>query len=164
MQSSDKQKVVDSVGGKDPNTIRTILGNVLLTSTGAAKAIGKVLNIPADKCDGESSRVPVADGSIAGAVMEFSGLLTVEVINDVLLAAFATRDGFGVIEPGMSSASSEAIGEPFAGMFIPDNTKVIQKPDSNSSIVDISSAYDNEFAYAYMLLKLLFSVYRRLGV
>ena len=58
-----KQKPVDSRGGKDWRTGRSVLGNIIPSTTGAAKAVGEVIPELKGRMTGMSFRVPTADAS-----------------------------------------------------------------------------------------------------
>ncbi|MDB4980423.1 MAG: glyceraldehyde-3-phosphate dehydrogenase, partial [Myxococcales bacterium] len=66
------QKVVDGVSGKDWRFGRGILENIIPTSTGAAKAIGRVLPELEGKLTGMSFRVPVSDVSVVDLTCELA--------------------------------------------------------------------------------------------
>lgn len=59
-----KQKPVDSRGGKDWRTGRSVLGNIIPSTTGAAKAVGEVIPELKGRMTGMSFRVPTADVSV----------------------------------------------------------------------------------------------------
>ena len=59
-----KQKPVDSRGGKDWRTGRSVLGNIIPSTTGAAKAVGKVIPELKGRMTGMSFRVPTTDVSV----------------------------------------------------------------------------------------------------
>ena len=65
--STSKQKTVDARGGSDWRTGRSVFNNIIPSSTGAAKAVGKVIPELKGKMTGMSFRVPTADVSVRTA-------------------------------------------------------------------------------------------------
>ena len=70
--STAKQKAVDSRGGSDWRTGRSILNNIIPTSTGAAKAVGRVIPSLKGKMTGMAFRVPTADVSVVDLTARLS--------------------------------------------------------------------------------------------
>ena len=79
--STAKQKAVDSRGGSDWRTGRSILNNIIPTSTGAAQAVAKVIPELKGKFTGYSLRVPTPTVS----VVDFSGILEKSTDTESLL-------------------------------------------------------------------------------
>ena len=82
--STAKQKAVDSRGGSDWRTGRSILNNIIPTSTGAAKAVGRVIPSLKGKMTGMAFRVPTADVSVVDLTARLSthGLLCRHLLRD----------------------------------------------------------------------------------
>ena len=79
--STAKQKAVDSRGGSDWRTGRSILNNIIPTSTGAAKAVGRVIPSLKGKMTGMAFRVPTADVS----VVDLTGYTRDQVVSTDLI-------------------------------------------------------------------------------
>ena len=77
--STAKQKAVDSRGGSDWRTGRSILNNIIPTSTGAAKAVGRVIPSLKGKMTGMAFRVPTADVSVVDLTARLSRTTTYEM-------------------------------------------------------------------------------------
>jgi glyceraldehyde 3-phosphate dehydrogenase len=80
------QRLIDA-SHKDLRRSRNAATNIIPTSTGAAKAIGKVIPELEGKLDGLAMRVPVPDGSVIDLSLILGKKTTVEEINSVIKAA-----------------------------------------------------------------------------
>jgi glyceraldehyde 3-phosphate dehydrogenase len=148
------QKVVDAFGSERD---RSALNNIIPTSTGAARAIGKVMPHLDGLLNGTSLRVPVDDGSVIEAVMVIKGQHTVDDIlagvqvqaekqnqRSVLKTVLYLGDDFQV--------SADAIGSSWSSMILSENAMAI--PFDAYTLVKLTSFYDNEIGYSYRLADL----------
>ena len=81
--STAKQKAVDSRGGSDWRTGRSILNNIIPTTTGAAKAVGRVIPSLKGKMTGMAFRVPTADVTVVDLTQFLSGPLATMIMADL---------------------------------------------------------------------------------
>ncbi|MDF1667811.1 MAG: type I glyceraldehyde-3-phosphate dehydrogenase, partial [Planctomycetota bacterium] len=117
--------------------------NIIPTTTGAAKAVGKVLKHLAGKLDGIALRVPVPDGSVVNLVTEMKRDVTVEEVNAALKAA-AENELKGVLQYSEDPlVSTDIIGNPHSCIFDSACTQV-----TNKRIVSTMAWYDNEWGYS----------------
>lgn len=126
--------------------------NIILTSTGAAKAIGEVIPALKGKGDGMALRVPTADGSIVPIVVEASRATTKDEVNSVLKDA-ARILPFGVLafEDKGIDASIDILGRTESSIVAGRDTSV----SANGKLVVVYAWYDNEFGYANRALDLV---------
>jgi glyceraldehyde 3-phosphate dehydrogenase len=128
---------------------RAAAANIVPTTTGAAKAVGKVLPHLDGKLDGMAMRVPVPNGSIT----DFVAVLNREATADDVNAAFknaAAGPLDGVLEYSDEPiVSTDILGNPHASIFDSLSTKAI------GNTVKVVSWYDNEWGYSCQLVKLV---------
>ena len=117
--------------------------NMIPTSTGAARAVGKIIPELDGKLDGLSLRVPVPAGSLVDLVVTLDASVTIESVN----AAFqAAADGAlnGYLEYSDEPlVSSDIVGNPHSCIFDSLATMVI-----GENMVKILGWYDNEWGYS----------------
>jgi glyceraldehyde 3-phosphate dehydrogenase len=134
---------------KDMRRARAAAENIVPTTTGAAKAIGKVVPSVKGKMDGMAVRVPTPVVSLVDLVCELKKETTVEEVNAVFDKYSDQGEMKGIFfvekEP---LVSSDFKGNPFSSIFDPEYTKV------NGSMIKIMSWYDNEWAYSCRLVEL----------
>lgn len=117
--------------------------NIIPTTTGAAKAVGKVIPELNGKLDGFALRVPVPDGSVVDLVVELSKEVTKDEVNAAIKSA-ADGELKGVLEYcDEPIVSSDIIGNPASSIFDALSTMVIGK-----KLLKIVSWYDNEWGYS----------------
>ena len=144
------QKTVDAPSAKDWRGGRGAGQNIIPSSTGAAKAVGKVIPELKGKVDGMSFRVPVATGSITDISIIVEKLVTVEEINNKFKeASVSTMKGIVGYEDKIL-VSSDFIGSSYSCIFDANYTKVI-----NGNLVKIFGWYDNEWGYSTRLVDLV---------
>ncbi|WP_030274635.1 type I glyceraldehyde-3-phosphate dehydrogenase [Streptomyces sp. NRRL B-24484] len=128
---------------KDLRRARAAAGNIVPTSTGAAKAIGQVLPELNGKLDGYALRVPVVVGSVTDLTVTVARDTTVEEVN-ALFAKAAEGALAGVLrytdEP---LVSSDIVTDPASCIFDSGLTKVI-----NNRTVKVAGWYDNEWGFS----------------
>lgn len=146
---TNDQRLAD-VPHADLRRSRAATENIIPTSTGAAKAVGKVLPELDGKLDGMAMRVPVADGSIVDLVVELSAEVTAEELNDTVRAEAAGRFA-GIVEyTEVPVVSSDIIGNPHSTVFDSGATDVL-----GGNLVRTLSWYDNEWGYSNRVVDLI---------
>lgn len=145
---TNDQNTLDGTHAKgDMRRARTAALNIVPNSTGAAKAIGKVLPELEGKLDGSAQRVPVATGSLTELVCTLDKKVTVEEINSAMKKA--SDDSFGYTEDEI--VSSDVIGITYGSLFDATQTKVLEVGDVQ--LVKVVAWYDNEMSYAAQLVR-----------
>lgn len=143
------QKLVDAPH-KDFRRSRNAATNIIPTSTGAAKAIGRVIRELEGKLDGLAMRVPVADGSVVDLTVELGKNTTVDEINAAMKAA-AGSDLSHILEYQEDPiVSSDIIGNSHSSIFDASLTQVI-----GDNFVKVVSWYDNEWGYSSRVEELI---------
>jgi len=136
---------------KDLRRARAAAVNMVPTSTGAAKAVGKVIPAVKGAFDGFSIRVPVPTVSLADMTMLLKQTVTVEDINQALIAASQTDRFKGVLATTADPVvSSDFVGSPYSSIVDLALTNVI-----GGNLVKIVSWYDNESGYALRLVEMV---------
>jgi glyceraldehyde 3-phosphate dehydrogenase len=138
---TNDQRVADMIH-KDLRRARAAAMNIIPTTTGAAKAIGKVVPELDGKLDGFAIRVPVPVGSVVDLVVNVKKDVTVEKVNAAMKkAADGPMKGILVYcdEP---IVSSDIINDPASSVFDSLCTMVKDKT------VKVISWYDNEWGYS----------------
>jgi glyceraldehyde 3-phosphate dehydrogenase len=147
---TNDQRLAD-VPHKDWRRGRAAAENIVLTTTGAAKAVGKVIPELKGRLDGMASRVPVPDGSVVDLVVEVGKDVTAEEVNKAMEAAAATERMKNVLlYSDFKWVSSDVVGNPYSSIFDPEYTRVIGK-----RIVKVLSWYDNEWGYSNRVVDLI---------
>jgi len=144
------QKTVDGPSKKDWRGGRAASGNIIPSSTGAAKAVGKVIPALNGKLTGMSMRVPTLDVSVVDLTVNLAKPATYRAICDAMQAASegALKGILGFTEDAV--VSSDFIGDPRTSIF--DATAGIALTDT---FVKIISWYDNEWAYSCKVVDLI---------
>jgi len=139
---TNDQRVADMIH-KDLRRARAAAQNIIPTSTGAAKAVGKVIPELKGRLDGTSLRVPVVNGSIVDLVAVLEKEVTVDTVNAAFQAA-AAGPLKGILEYTEDPiVSSDVIGNPHSSIFDAGSTMVI-----DGNMVKVFSWYDNEWGYS----------------
>lgn len=123
--------------------------NMVPTSTGAAKAIGKVLPNLEGKILGSAIRVPISDGSLIDLVVELSRKLTKEEINQT----FKNNINETLHYTEDPIVSSDIISST-CGATIDSNLTNVLEVDGKQ-LVHIVAWYDNEMGYSYQMVRTL---------
>jgi glyceraldehyde 3-phosphate dehydrogenase len=138
---TNDQRVADMIH-KDLRRARAAAMNIIPTTTGAAKAVGKVIPDLNGKLDGYALRVPVIDGSCVNLVAEMKKETTVEEVNAAVKKA-AEGKLKGILEYcDEPIVSSDVIGNPASSVFDAQLTMV------KGNMIQVVSWYDNEWAYS----------------
>ena len=123
--------------------------NMVPTSTGAAKAIGKVLPNLEGKILGSAIRVPVSDGSLIDLVLELSRNTTKEEIN----AVFKKNVNETLHYTEDPIVSTDIISSDCGATVDANLTSVIEV--DGKQLVHIIAWYDNEMGYSYQMVRTL---------
>ena len=147
---TNDQRLAD-VPHSDWRRSRAAAVNIIPTTTGAARAVGKVLPELKGKLDGIAARVPVADGSVVDLIVEVNRNVTVEDINAAVLAASKTDRLKHVLEYSENHlVSSDIIGNPYSSIYDVSYTRVV-----GNRIVKTLNWYDNEWGYSNRVVDLI---------
>jgi len=143
------QKLLDAPH-KDLRRARAAALSVIPTTTGAAKAIGKVIHALEGKMGGVAYRVPSPDGSLVELVLETEKRASVEAINTAMKKA-AENELKGIMKYSEDFlVSTDAIGEPYSVIFDSRMTMVL-----DDGMVKVSGWYDNEYGYTCRVVDLV---------
>ena len=132
------QAMQDAPGGRKN---RAGAANAIPASTGAAKAVGKVIPELNGKIDGTAVRVPTITGSMVELYSVLERDVTVEEVNAAMKAA--SSDAF--IYETDEIVSSDVIGVPAGSIFDATQTKIIEA--NGGQLVKTVSWYDNEYGF-----------------
>lgn len=135
---------------KDLRGGRAAAQNTIPASTGAAKAVGKVLPEVEGKIDGSALRVPTITGSITELYSVLEKKVTVEEVN-VAMKKYSS-DAFAYTEDDI--VSSDIIGYPAGSIFDSQLTKIVEGTDG-TQVVKTVAWYDNEMGYVSNLVRTL---------
>ncbi len=124
--------------------------SIVPTSTGAAKAIGKVLPVLAGKLDGNALRVPVAVPSILSFVAEVERRTTAEEVNEAYRQAAKNVYPGTVAVSDIGLVSVDYIRSPFGATIDSLSTQV-----TDGTMVFVQAWYDNEWGYVTQVVNLL---------
>ena len=143
------QFVVDAPSRKNYRLGRSALNNIIPTSTGAAKAVGKVLPAVDGKLTGMAFRVPTADVSVVDLTVKTSKATSVKAIKKAFKdAAEGSMKGVvGYTEDAV--VSQDFVSETRTSVFDADSAIEL-----NPTFFKLVSWYDNEFGYSNKLVDL----------
>ena len=125
--------------------------NTIPHSTGAAKAIGKVVPSVNGKLQGHAQRIQVPDGSVTELTTVLNKEVTADEINAAFKAAFSSTDFYGYNEDGI--VSSDIIGDTHGGVFDPTQTDV--NTVDGVTMARTVSWYDNEYGFTCNMVRTL---------
>ncbi len=144
------QKTVDGPSQKDWRGGRGILENIIPSSTGAAKAVGKVLPDLNGKLTGMAFRVPTSDVSVVD--------LTVELVNpasyDEIKAAVKAASE-GVLKGVLGYTEDSVVATDFRGESLTSVFDASAGIALDSTFVKLVSWYDNEWGYSNKLVEMI---------
>ena len=142
---TNDQRILD-LPHKDLRRARAAALNIIPTTTGAAKAIGKVIPELKGKLDGIAFRVPTPTVSVLDLICEVEKPTTVEEVNYTFKKVSQKKEFQGIL--GIEDAplvSSDYIGNSFSAIVDALSTM------ANDNLVKVVAWYDNEWAYACRL-------------
>jgi glyceraldehyde 3-phosphate dehydrogenase len=147
---TNDQRLAD-VPHKDWRRGRAAAENIIPTTTGAARAVGKVIPQLKGKLDGMASRVPVPDGSVVDLVVEVSRDVTVKEVNNAIKKASKTDHLKNVLlYSEQKLVSSDIVGNPYSSIYDAEYTRVL-----GNRIVKTLNWYDNEWGYSNRVVDLI---------
>lgn len=147
---TNDQRLAD-VPHSDLRRSRAAAENIIPTTTGAARAVGKVLPALKGKLDGIAMRVPVPDGSIVDLVAELEKPASVEAINRAMKAASSGPPLQGILEyTDEPIVSSDIIQNGSSAIFDAASTRVL-----GGNFVKVIAWYDNEWGYSCRVVDLI---------
>jgi glyceraldehyde 3-phosphate dehydrogenase len=138
---TNDQRVADMIHS-DLRRARAAAANMIPTSTGAAKAIGKVIPELAGKLDGFAIRVPVPVGSVVDLVVNVKKDVTVASVNEAMKKASQGKMKGILVYCDEPIVSSDVVNNPASSIFDSLCTMVIGRT------VKVVSWYDNEWGYS----------------
>ena len=147
---TNDQRLAD-VPHSDWRRSRAAAENVIPTTTGAARAVGKVLPELNGKLDGIAMRVPVPDGSVVDFNVRLEQDVTLEKINDAVHAAAKSGPLAKVLEYStLPVVSTDIIGNEHSSIYDAPFTRVI-----GGNFIKTLNWYDNEWGYSNRVVDLI---------
>jgi len=144
------QKTVDGPSNKDWRGGRGILENIIPSSTGAAKAVGKVIPELNKKLTGMSFRVPTSDVSVVDLTVELNKEATYEQICEVMKAASE-----GPLKGVLGYTTQKVVSTDFRGESCTSVFDAEAGIALDSTFVKVVSWYDNEWGYSNKVLEMV---------
>lgn len=145
---TNDQRILD-FPHKDLRRARAAAMNIIPTTTGAAKAIGKVIPELEGKMNGLALRVPTPDGSVTDLVAVLKREVTVDEVNEAFRKA-AEGEMKGILEYCEDPiVSTDIIHNPASCIFDAGSTMVV------GNLVKVLGWYDNEWGYSCRCVELL---------
>jgi glyceraldehyde 3-phosphate dehydrogenase len=144
------QKTVDGPSNKDWRGGRGILENIIPSSTGAAKAVGKVIPALNKKLTGMAFRVPTSDVSVVDLTVELEKAATYEEICAAVKAASE-----GELKGVLGYTTDKVVSTDFRGEA---RTSVFDAEAGiavDSTFVKLVAWYDNEWGYSNKVLEMV---------
>ncbi|MCA1909151.1 MAG: type I glyceraldehyde-3-phosphate dehydrogenase [Magnetospirillum sp.] len=142
------QKTVDGPSSKDWRGGRGILENIIPSSTGAAKAVGKVIPELNKKLTGMSFRVPTSDVSVVDLTVELEKPATYEEICAAMKAASE-----GALKGVLGYTNEKVVSTDFRGCPLPSIFDAEAGIALDTTFVKVVTWYDNEYGYTCNMLK-----------
>lgn len=151
------QKTVDGPSNKDWRGGRTAAANIIPSSTGAAKAVGKVIPSLNGKLTGMSFRVPVPNVSVVDLTCRLEKGASYDKIKSVVKAASESGPLKGilgytedqVVSSDFNTSPLSSIFDAGAGISLNDN------------FVKLVSWYDNEYGYSNRVIDLIQYIFKK---
>jgi glyceraldehyde 3-phosphate dehydrogenase len=142
------QKTVDGPSSKDWRGGRGILENIIPSSTGAAKAVGKVIPELNKKLTGMAFRVPTSDVSVVDLTVELTKEASYEDICKAMKAASE-----GPLKGVLGYTEEKVVSTDFRGCSYPSIFDADAGIQLDSTFVKVVSWYDNEYGYTCNMLR-----------
>jgi glyceraldehyde 3-phosphate dehydrogenase len=145
------QKTVDGPSMKDWRGGRGILENIIPSSTGAAKAVGKVLPELNGKLTGMAFRVPTSDVSVVDLTVELNNGASYDEICAAMKEASESGDLAGVL----AYTEEKVVSTDFRGRSTPSIFDAGAGIALDDTFVKVVSWYDNEYGYTCNMLRVV---------
>ena len=147
---TNDQRLAD-VPHSDWRRSRAAAENVIPTTTGAARAVGKVLPELNGKLDGIAMRVPVPDGSVVDLNVRLEQDVSVDDVNEAVRESANSGPLQNVLQYStLPVVSTDIIGNPHSSIFDAPFTRVVE-----GNFVKTLNWYDNEWGYSNRVADLL---------
>ena len=146
---TNDQRLAD-VPHKDLRRSRAAAANIIPTTTGAARAVGKILPRLRGRLDGMAMRVPVPDGSVVDLTCRLRANVSAEQINAAVRAAAAGALERYVEYSEVPLVSTDIIGNPHSSIFDALSTSA-----SGDGYAKVIAWYDNEWGYSNRVVDLI---------
>ena len=144
---TSSQPILDGKHKKDPRKGRSGATNIVPTTTGAAKAISKVLPQLEGKLNGQAIRVPTPDVSMVDLTVNLGQDVTVKDVQDAFTkASEGSHKGILGVD-NEYRVSQDFVGEEHSTVVAMDTIQVI-----GGNMVKVLSWYDNEWGYSARLV------------
>jgi len=144
------QKTVDGPSAKDWRGGRGILENIIPSSTGAAKAVGKVLPVLNGKLTGMAFRVPTSDVSVVDLTVVLEKAATMKEINAAMKAASE-----GELKGVLAYTEDSVVSTDFRGESCTSIYDATAGISLDANFAKCVSWYDNEWGYSSRLYDLV---------
>ena len=144
------QKTVDGPSNKDWRGGRGILENIIPSSTGAAKAVGKVIPELNKKLTGMAFRVPTSDVSVVDLTVELSKDATYQQICDAMKKASE-----GSMKGVLGYTEDKVVSTDFRGESNTSTFDAEAGLELDDSFVKVVAWYDNEWGYSSKVLEMV---------
>ena len=144
------QKTVDGPSAKDWRGGRGILENIIPSSTGAAKAVGKVLPELLGKLTGMAFRVPTSDVSVVDLTVELNQAASYEQICQAMKTASA-----GELKGILDTTADKVVSTDFRGHSAPSTFDEGAGIALDDHFVKVVAWYDNEYGYTCNMMRLV---------
>ena len=144
------QKTVDGPSNKDWRGGRGILENIIPSSTGAAKAVGKVIPELNKKLTGMSFRVPTSDVSVVDLTVELNKDASYEDICKAMKSASE-----GSMKGVLGYTDEKVVSTDFLGHTCPSIFDADAGIALDPTFVKVVAWYDNEYGYTCNLMRMV---------
>ena len=144
------QKTVDGPSNKDWRGGRGILENIIPSSTGAAKAVGKVIPELNKKLTGMAFRVPTSDVSVVDLTVELNKEATYEAICAAMKAASE-----GALKGVLGYTDEKVVSTDFRGCTTPSIFDAEAGIALDPTFVKVVAWYDNEYGYTCNMMRMV---------
>lgn len=144
------QKTVDGTSAKDWRGGRGVFENIIPSSTGAAKAVGKVIPALNKKLTGMALRVPSADVSVVDLTVELERETSYESICAAMQAA-----SLGELEGVLAYTDEQMVSTDFRGDPAASTFDAAAGIMLDGTFVKVIAWYDNEYGYTCNLMRLV---------
>ncbi|WP_438970653.1 type I glyceraldehyde-3-phosphate dehydrogenase [Methylophaga sp.] len=144
------QKTVDGPSMKDWRGGRGILENIIPSSTGAAKAVGKVLPDLNGKLTGMAFRVPTSDVSVVDLTVELEKDTSYDAICQAMQKAAQ-----GELKDVLGYTEENVVSTDFRGHTAPSNFDAGAGIALDGTFVKVVAWYDNEYGYTCNMMRLV---------